>query len=123
MATSSNSPTAGESRAASTPTTSEAPATEAPATASADETNAALDAIFGQNSDGSRPALSELTGIKYVGSSDRRTLSAAELTTAGVKDPKGDLEWTPENGFTVPISEVNAATADLLYSDTEFELV
>lgn len=120
MATSSTSPTPGESKASTTPT-SEAPATEAPATAPA--TAADLDAIFGGTSDGSRPALDELKGIKYIGSSDTRSISKADFERAGIENVKGDLSWTPENGYLVPISSVNAATADYLYADADFELV
>jgi hypothetical protein len=76
--------------------------------------------------DVSRPPLSSLTGIKYSAKQvDRKTLTAKDLQSLGVEDPKSadDLVWSRDNGFVVPIDSVNAATVDALIKLPGFSAV
>lgn len=114
MATSSNSPTPGES--SSTTPSSAAPAVEAPVALSADE-QALEDALAEQ-----RPNMDELSGVKFIGRADSRSFTVADFDGVGVK-AKGDLLFNRDNGFTAKISEVNADTLDYLLGDGEFEVV
>lgn len=115
MATSSNSPTPGEASASTTPA-SEAPAVESTTPLSADE-QALEDALAAQ-----RPNMAELSGVKFTGYADSRTLTVADFEGVGVK-AKGELVFNRDNGFTAKISEVNAETLDYLLGDGEFEVV
>lgn len=68
-----------------------------------------------------RKPLSELRGVRYLGSNDR-VLRVSDLASAGVSSDE-DLVWDGTNDHFVPISKVNAATADYLADQDEFELV
>lgn len=74
-----------------------------------------------QEHDGDVPKMSELTGIRYVGQADVKELTAADLESLGVENPKGDLRWSKaDNGFVVPTEQFNAATRDVLLEDPNF---
>ena len=69
------------------------------------------------------PTMRELEGVRYIGLSDVRSISIAELERAGVSDAKVDLVWSAENEFLVPASDLNAATRDLLATQSDFDIV
>lgn len=66
------------------------------------------------------PKMSELTGIKYVGVADVRSITAEDLQSLGDENPKGDLVWSAHNNFTVPTKDFSAATRDALLADPDF---
>lgn len=66
------------------------------------------------------PTMKELTGIKYVGMADVKRLEISDLESLGIESPKGDLVWSADNDFTVPASEINAATRDALLANKDF---
>ena len=72
-----------------------------------------------------RPALSELTGIKFSGDMiDRRAISAADLRRLGAEPrDEEDLVWSAENDFIVPISQLNASTVDRLITIPGFSAI
>ena len=74
----------------------------------------------GETTEENMPKMSELQGIKYVGMADVKSVTAYDLQSMGVEDPKGDLTWSADNGFIVPTSEFNAATRDKLLSNKDF---
>lgn len=69
------------------------------------------------------PTMRELEGVRYIGTSNVREISAEALAGAGIEDAKGDLRWSSENEFFVPASDLNAATRDFLASQTDFDIV
>lgn len=81
--------------------------------------------VVADTTEEARPNMAELTGIKYTGGHDVRSLSVADLKTLGVDVAKSEdgLTWSAANDFIVPIAEVNAATVDALRTLPEFELV
>lgn len=66
------------------------------------------------------PKMAELKGIRYVGIADVKTLTANDLRSMGVEDPKGDLVWSDQNSKVTPTEEFNAATRDVLLSSPDF---
>ncbi len=66
------------------------------------------------------PKMSDLSGIRYVGIANRKTISKADLVSLGAEDPKGDLVWDAENGKVVPTKEFNASSRDVLLALPDF---
>lgn len=72
-----------------------------------------------------RAPIKQLNGVHFeAGQTDTRIMSAADLRNIGV-DPKNedDLVWNRDNGYTIPISSVNAATVDALIALPGFSAV
>lgn len=111
--------TLGDNTADSTALSASAAPADAPASAPADAD--APDNTVG------RPNWNEFNGLRYVGFSDIRSLSNADLQSLGVDDfPSEDgLVWSPANGYVVRKSHLNAATADALLEKlpSEFRVV
>jgi hypothetical protein len=66
------------------------------------------------------PTMHELAGIRYTGMADVKTITEYDLRQMGIEDPKGDLVFSAENGFTAKTSEFNAATRDALLANKDF---
>lgn len=66
------------------------------------------------------PKMSELSGIRYVGMADSKTIRKADLISLGAEDPKADLVWDASNEKVVPTKEFNAATRDALLALPDF---
>jgi len=62
------------------------------------------------------PKMTDIRGVRYIGPADRRILSVEALESLGIENPKGRLEFGPENNMFVPASDFNAATRDWLAS-------
>lgn len=66
------------------------------------------------------PTMADLKGVRYTGIADVRLLSVDDLRGVGVQNPKGDLEFSHENGHFVPASEINAETRDWFATQPDF---
>ena len=64
--------------------------------------------------EGRRPPMKELTGVKYSGVADRKIFTTADLEKLGAENAQTNLEWSADNGFVVPITDLNASTVDAL---------
>lgn len=71
----------------------------------------------------SRPPIRDLRAVKYLGNADVRELSEEDLRRVGIEDPKGPLRFERSSNHEVDISEVNAATADWLATQDDFDLI
>jgi hypothetical protein len=70
-----------------------------------------------------RPPLRAILGVRYLGSSDERVLTKADLAAVGIR-AKRDVVWDASNDHLVPIDALNAATVDYLAGDSaEFMIV
>lgn len=67
------------------------------------------------------PKMSDLQGVRYVGTKDFKSFSAEELRSIGV-EPKDndDLAWFAGNSFFVKNDRINAATRDWLATQSDF---
>lgn len=110
MATSKPSPAEGES----------APAEAPPITVNGQTPNTEVPDLPTGTEPGEMPKMAELEGIRYTGMADSKTLTAADLESLGVENPKGDLVWDDHNGKVVLTGEFNAATRDVLLADPDF---
>lgn len=117
MASTRTSKTAGETNAdADVPTGDATPAISV--NGEAPNTDAPEAAVQASTED--VPKMSELTGIRYVGIADIRSLTTEDLESMGAENPKGDLEWSASNGKLVAASDINASTRDALLADPDF---
>lgn len=66
------------------------------------------------------PKMADIRGVRYVGLSDVKRITKEDLESLGVENPKGDLEWSAQNGRFVVGSEINAATRDVLAAMPDF---
>lgn len=110
-----NTPKAGES-----PVDSTASATKAPEPTDAVTTAPDVEDV-------KRPPLRDLESIKYTGSAqtDERHITVENLQAAGVETPEGlkDLVFNAENGFSVPVKDLNAKIVDFLLAHDGFDAV
>lgn len=90
------------------------PILEAKKLSSADLSNSVV------NSTEEPPKMAELQGIRYIGTSDERHITAKDLESLGIENPKSDLSWTKANKHFIPSGEINAATRDWLVSQNDF---
>jgi hypothetical protein len=89
-------------------------AENAPGDATASPTpNTARSSASAQPATSEVPSMKDLNGIKYTGYASERTISAADLKSAGIDHDK-DLVWNADNGFTVESKDLSAAVRDLL---------
>lgn len=63
----------------------------------------------------------DLTAVRYIGTSDVRSLSVIELARAGYEQ-KEDLIWDSQNEHTVDVKYISASTLEYLRSQPDFEL-
>jgi hypothetical protein len=63
--------------------------------------------------------LKDITGVRYIGTADARSLTTRDLETVGV-EARGDLSWDASNGKFVPKEELNADTLHWLAAQPDF---
>lgn len=66
------------------------------------------------------PNMSDLTGVRYVGRANVKSISAKDLESLGIENPKGDLEFNADNKHFISASEINAATRDWFATQSDF---
>jgi len=128
MATTSTSPTAGETATTSTgasASTSKAPAnetiksTDVKSPGSSEVATAAVETPEATADDQS----TQLVGIRYTQQVNERSITVADFKEgAGVKADK-KLVWDKRNGFVANVEDMNDETAAYLLSQPDFEAV
>ena len=118
MATSKNSPTPGETQGDPTLDASSAPGLlpNIEPVSVVNPVDGNLDPAAAEPEPEQDVHLKDISGVRYVGSSDAHSLRVSDLAAVGV-EAKRDLRWDRSNNKFVPKSEFNAATLDWLLQD------
>lgn len=111
MATSANSPTPGETSAASSTPDADTITTHGTDPAPASPQEPEVDNTV---------HLKDTSGVRYIGTADRKILTVRDLVAVGVQEPKGDLVW--KKGQALSTDEFNAATLHYLAAQSDFRV-
>ena len=63
--------------------------------------------------------LKDITGVRYLGRADVKSLAQRDLQNAGI-EAKGDLVWNSSNDWFIDKSEINADTLHYLAAQSDF---